>query len=159
MFLRGPPAHVGADLTDEHQRSALINALDGRQVYARDPKQGLARVKAGFVGTPLALPPTVGEHLPSTAIRKSLQMRFNLAITLRNLVVVELIQLHRLLQSKEVLGPPVPLQCARNLPRVMLAVAGPELRQLVGVPLSSQNRLQDSHTGDPRDVAHHMLQL
>src|SRR5262249_51026170 len=62
MFLRGPPAHVGADLTDEHQRSALINALDGRQVYARDPKQGLARVKAGFVGTPLALPPTVGEH-------------------------------------------------------------------------------------------------
>src|SRR5262249_32939736 len=76
MFLRGPPAHVGADLTDEHQRGTLINALDGRQVYARDPKQGLARIKAGFVGAPLALPPTVGEHLPSTAIRKGVKPRY-----------------------------------------------------------------------------------
>src|SRR5262250_932209 len=104
MLLRGPPAHVGADLTDEHQRGALINALNGCQIYARDPKQRAARVKAGLVGAPLAQPATVGEYLPRTAIRKRLQMRFNLAITLRNLVMVELVQLHRLLQGKEVLG-------------------------------------------------------
>jgi hypothetical protein len=76
-------------------------------------------------------------------------VRFNLAITLRNLAVVKLVQLHCLLQGEEVLGSPVPLQGAGNLPLVMLTVAGTELRQLVGLPLSCQDRLKDGHARDP----------
>ena len=56
-------------------------------------------------------------------VSQGLQLRFDLPITLRNLVVIELIEFHSLLQSKQMLRTPVALQGTGDLGLTVVAVA------------------------------------
>ena len=63
------------------------------------------------------------EWLPVTLVGEGLQVVFDLPITGGNLAVIELVQLHGLLQGKQVLRPPIALQGAGDVRFVMLAAA------------------------------------
>jgi hypothetical protein len=94
VFHARPPGHVRADLTEDDQGRAFLDALDSGQVDARHAIERGAGIEPGFVGL-LVSAGLGGQGLARTFIAKGLQMRFALLIALGDVLVREGIQLDR----------------------------------------------------------------
>src|SRR5712692_799419 len=57
------------------------------------------------------------------------------------------------------LGTPIPLQGASDLRFTMLTVAVAQLGELLRIPLTAQDRLENRQPGDTGDIADHVLEF
>src|SRR5439155_13325561 len=146
MFDRRPTAHVGADLTQQHQRRRLLNPLDGRQVDSAHAIQPGPGIKTRLIGLAPASVPPLRQRLAPALIGEGPQMGFDGSIAGRDLLVVKFVEGDRLLQSEQMLLPPVTLQRPRNGRRTLLATGVAQPGQLCGRPFAPHNRLEDRHT-------------
>jgi len=79
-------------------------------------------------------------------------MRCDLLIAQGQVLVRECIEGDGLLQGKQVLGTPGALQRLGDVVRIVLAVGGAQLRQVLGMALARSDRLHDGHAGHAREV-------
>ena len=146
MLGRLPAAHVGADLGNDLQRAGGVDTVDVGQIHPRHALQGLIhagrRPVAGVV-----------------AGIKAGQLRQDLPIAFGDLGLIELVELHRLLEAEQVLAAIMAVQRARDGRRGALAARVAQVRQRHRVALAAHNGADDAHPRHPADVGNHVGQL
>src|SRR5215470_18615011 len=143
MFLARPLAHVETDLTDHDQGGGLINPLNPCQVHpchAIEWFPGIER-RAVTVAAPLAA--LGGQRCAMALVRTRLHRGRNAGITGGELPMLECIALERLLQDKQMLDPPRPVQGGGNGGLVLLAAGITPPRELPRVAFTGEDGPDD----------------
>src|SRR5215472_6794448 len=86
-------------------------------------------------------------------------MLVELTITLRHLLLAELIGILLLLEHKQQIGLPVAFETPRNLLLTGLYPRISKLRELTGIAFTSQNGLDDRLSGRSVQIGQHIGQL
>ena len=146
-----PPGHVGAERTEEDERSMCLDPLDGRQGEARPVREGDTGIEARCVG--LCVSAGVGgQGLPSAWVGTGLQRRVALLIALGARLVGAVGPLDGLSSGTQVCGPPGAWQGLGALVRSMLAMGGTQLGQGYGGARARHARFEESHAGHAGEV-------
>ena len=91
-----PAAHIGPNLAQDDQGGLLLEAFKRCEVDAGHTRERGAHLEAWRMRFPLALAGFRWQGLAPTLVRKRGELRRNLRVARRQLMVVELIQLDRL---------------------------------------------------------------
>ena len=159
MFLRWKTADIYPNLRQNHQGSVDLDAIDQRQVDAQGLEQGLRDMETHVVALASAPPRPGLELLVRRTVGQPRQFFRNSLIAFRDLLVVKLIQVKRLLQSEQMLRPPRALQRLGVLLLGFFTTWVPQTSQLLGVTLPLENCPNDPRTGHPHDIRGDLGQL
>jgi hypothetical protein len=110
VLLRGPLAHVGADLAQDHQGCVLVDPFQYRQVVAAQAVQGRAHAEGGLVATAAAPARLRCQLLAPALVGEGGQVGLQFLIALPQQLLVFLIERERLPEGEQVLLTPVPLE-------------------------------------------------
>ena len=161
MFARFPFAHVSPDFGQDGQGQDTVYTINGGQADCAGLVQTGAQVEIGAIAPALEVLFSwpqgllVNVHLGGEGGVELL----NLGMTLSQLAVVEVIQLDRLPEGKNVFRAIIARQGFSNLFSVALAARVTELCQGDRVFFSADNCSDDLQAGLASDVAKHIGQL
>ncbi len=110
----GEARHVPTGLADDGQRGGHVDAVDAREVYAAHLEQLRAQIELGRIASPAAL---LAFGRLAVMNLQTLQLRFDLLVALGKLRAHEVERTQRLLERKQVSGPPIALQANPSVQR------------------------------------------
>src|SRR3990172_956343 len=106
VLLGGPAGHVQADLANELEGGLGINAFDGGEIDPGDAEEVGADVEGGLILLPFAAAGGFVKRSADAAILERVQAVFDLGVAGRDLLAVEVEELHlRKLESIDVSQP------------------------------------------------------
>src|SRR5712691_4562139 len=147
MLFRGPPGHVEPDLGNDLEGCGRIDAVDPSEIDAGEAMQVLAGIKAEGGASGLSPTGRVGQGLARALVREPRELRLDLEVARRDLLLVELEEFHGLPQLEQMLRTPGALQRAGDRLRVRLAVGVAERGEGAGLALPVQDRADDRPAG------------
>ncbi len=98
-------------------------------------------------------------HRDRGALMQTLQHSLDACVALRDLGLIEIIQLHSLREGKDVLLPVVADQRLPDRLHRGMAARVAQCRQRCRIPLSSNNRANDGHARHAGDIRDHVMEL
>src|ERR1022692_4234612 len=142
ILLVGKGAQVRAQLAQDHQRRRLADAFDLRQVHAAHAEQQHPRSETHLIFLRLAFAQARRQRPAVALVLERKQARLDLPLALTQLLLVELVQMQRLLQSKQQLRPPVAVQRTGDRRFTRFAQLVTMLRQLQRITLATHDVLE-----------------
>jgi transposase len=131
--------------------------LDKRNAFHREHETDMAQVMADLLAA--AARRLRREWLAGGALRESHQFGLDHRVALRDLLVVELVEIVGLPQGEQVFGPPGPFEGLGNRLGIVLALGIAQRGQRPGIALAHQDRRDDPPACHAGDVGHHFGQL
>ena len=153
-----PSTHVQAGFAYDFEDRGGVDAVDAGQIDPGHPEE----IRAQIEGRGIAATPALGrwgQVLSVGLLLEGRKGRFDPLVALGDLPVVEVEQIHGLLQGEEVLLPPMSLKSLGNGGLVVLAPVVPHPGQLAGIALPVYDGPDDLEAGDAGDVADDVLEF
>ena len=139
-----------------------VMTVDPGQVRTGHAKQPFAQVKPWFIAISFVAPSLARLYWQLgtlAAVLSLLEILLELTITLRHLLLAELIAILLLFEDKQQIGLPVAFQTLGNLLLTGLYPRISKLSQLMGIAFTCQNGLDDRLSGQSAHIAQHIGQL
>jgi len=157
VFLGGPPAHVGANLSDQTQRTVGANGVDLGEIDAGEVVERGANLEPRLIVARLL--PRAGRG-DRAARRGRLRgededVGLDRGITRRQLRLIGFEEREVLLQDEDVLRTVVSGEGLGDLGLRGLTPVVPMLREGVGIRLARDDVPENAQAGDAGDVADH----
>src|SRR6516162_1513715 len=162
MVLVGPLAHVPPRFAEDGGGRHDVDAIDAGQVYSRHAEQRFAHVKLRGIALLASAPSLAGllrQIGPRAAVGPLLEVLLQALIAFGHLLLAKFVAILLLLEHKQQVFLPVPLQAAGDLFFARLDPYIAQRRQGLWVTLASQNGLDDGLSRRPAQVADHVGQL
>src|SRR6516225_691507 len=162
MVLVGPLAHVPPRFAEDGGGRHDVDAIDAGQVHSRHAEQRFAHVKLRGIALLASAPPLAGllrQIGPRAAVGPLLEVLLQALIAFGHLLLAKFVAILLLLEHKQQVFLPVPLQAAGDLFFARLDPYIAQRRQGLWVTLASQNGLDDGLSRRPAQVADHVGQL
>jgi hypothetical protein len=146
-----PAVPVGADRSEDPQGCAFLDALDGRQVDARQARESRAGIAPGRGG--LRGSASLGRQGVAVAlVGKGLEMGVDLWIADGELLVREGRECDGLASGQQVRGAPGALPRLRDVVRIVVAVRVAQRREGLWIALARHESFDNGHAGGAGDV-------